>query len=305
MERIIPRKFTRWCERVFGEDLDQVDVKAHYDATLTVEENETFFREAFPIYFATRTMRRPTIDDLKALGRDEQDDALRSADTLDYLYGRTFKCLCIVGETGTGKTALSFSVAEELAGRKPIYVFRHPRPDLLEREGFKHLRALADIEQLHDCILLMDEPQLSIKTYDHHANEGLQKILSLCRQRDITLIISTSDTRFVTKGIEAYVEAWFITDLDYELVKRGSVVQKAVKQHTFLDPNGFRCVLGTALFYCRKHPELCGYKKYSLPDFWSDEWSKPYRYDSPKPAAKPIPKQTSKEGGVNFGLPQA
>lgn len=279
----IPPPFKRWSERVFGEDLDKIDTEAHYDGTLTVEENKAFFIEHFPVYFTERYEKyKPTVEDLKTAGNDEQSNMLRGAEGLDFLKGKTFKCIAIVGGTGTGKTALSFNIADRIAGKKPIYAFRHPSPDLLNREGFKNILQLADIERLQDCILLMDEIQLSLQTYDHHANSGLQKILSLCRQRGITIIISTSDTRTVTRGLEAYIEAWFITDLDYELVKRGSVVQKAIRQNTFIDPSGFRCVLGTALFYCRHLPELCGYKKYDLPEFWSEEWSKPYRVRVPK-----------------------
>ena len=43
--------------------------------------------------------------------------------------------------------------------------------------------------------------------------------IEMARQKGLTLIISTSDSRWITKGTESFVNLWIIKDLDYELIK--------------------------------------------------------------------------------------
>jgi hypothetical protein len=105
----------------------------------------------------------------------------------------------------------------------------------------------------------------------------LVKLTSLCRQKEITFIFSTSDTRWVNRSVEAYVDTWIVKDLEYGMVKQGSLIKKIIQKYTFISPDGFRLNDNEFLLYNRKFPEMSGRDSFDLPKFWSDEYSKPYK----------------------------
>jgi len=47
----VSKSFIAWCKKHFKDDLDKIDVKAHYDKFLSVDENKTLFKEKFGVYF--------------------------------------------------------------------------------------------------------------------------------------------------------------------------------------------------------------------------------------------------------------
>jgi len=186
--------------------------------------------------------------------------------------------ISISGAPGTGKTALAYTVIEQLRrdGRK-VFVLQHPKPQLLEERGYHLLMDIEQMPELEDCILWLDEPQLHLRTYDHHANEALQIVLSLARQKNITIVLSTSETRFITRGLEAYIDVWMVKDQEPELVKQGSMIRKIIKEHCFLNWRAFSCKQDEFLLHCRKLPVLNGRHTSTLPNFWNREYSCPYK----------------------------
>ena len=134
-----------------------------------------------------------------------------------------------------------------------------------------------------DCVVWVDEPQLVYPKYEKRNNDGLLMMCSLARQRDITLIFSTSDTRWINKGMEAYVDTWVIKNLDFSMVKQGSIIKKIISQkyHNIM-PNTFRLKQNEAIMYCPDQLPRPEKVSIELPSFWSESLSKPYKFSTQK-----------------------
>ncbi len=185
------------------------------------------------------------------------------------------KTIAIYGDCGAGKTALAYNIIDTL--KKPVYFLKHPMPEIIEKRGYKNLTSLEEVERLQDCIIYWDEPQLSTTIQDKKANKIIANVCSLSRQLNITLIISSSDTRVFTRHNEAYFDLWCIKDVDYEMVKQGSKIKKAIKNNSRFEPSGFRLELNEFITESRKLREFNGKHTFKLPKDWSEECSKPYR----------------------------
>lgn len=183
--------------------------------------------------------------------------------------------VCIVGRRGSGKTSLAYHLLS--MANKPVYVFKHPTPELIERLGYHAMYSLEEMEDLQECFIWIDEPQVYLKKYEGRGNEALERMLSIARHRSITLILSTSDTRFVNKGLESYVDLWFIKDIETDLIKQGSLAKKIIKRNCIVDANGFRLTPSKYLFYARDHPRLEGIHAFPQPAFFNLDYSKPFR----------------------------
>jgi len=138
------------------------------------------------------------------------------------------KIIAIYGDIGTGKTALAYLIINLL--KKPVYFLKHPKPEIIEKLGYTNLASLEEIERLQDCVIFWDEPQLTSPIYDKKANRIVANVCSLARQLNITLVIASSDTRVFTKHNEAYFDLWCVKDVDFEMVKQGSKIKKAIRR---------------------------------------------------------------------------
>lgn len=196
---------------------------------------------------------------------------------LDYLRGKSPHSVAIVGATGAGKTAFAYKLLEVLReDGRPVFVLQHPKPELLEPIEFKMLPSLEELTHMTDAIIWIDEPQIHIPVADHRANTILQRVLSLARQRNITIILSTSETRFITRSVEAYIDVWIVKDIEASLVKQGSIIKNLIKRHVIVSITEFCLAKEEYLFESRKFREFNGKHTCGLPGFWSEEYSKPY-----------------------------
>ena len=186
-----------------------------------------------------------------------------------------FKAVFVTGNTGSGKTSLVFKLLESAEG-KPVYFVRHPRPELLEPFGYQNLYSLGEMERLSNCIVYWDEPNTYLSVVEYKKNAIIKNVLSLARQRNITLIISTSDTRAFTKGTEAYFDCWIVKDMRYSMSKQRSQVRQVIQDNSFVCPDDFSLMVNEFLFDNRKHKNLNGRHVFDLPTGWSEELSTPY-----------------------------
>ena len=188
------------------------------------------------------------------------------------------RTIAIYGGQGSGKTALAYKIMDIVSQNgKKIYFLRHPKPDMIAKLGWNNLDSLEDVEVLEDCVLYIDEPQLHISIYDKKSNAIIAKICSLARQKNILLIISSSDTRVFTKHNEAYFDLWMVKDLDYDMVKQGSKIKKMLSKYCLFDPVGFRLNKNQFLSECRALSGLNGLHEFEIVDYFTEEHSKPYR----------------------------
>lgn len=190
-------------------------------------------------------------------------------------------CIAILGDRGSGKTALACHLLDVVDDR-PVYVFQHPKQELVIERGWLNMYRLEQLYDVDNVVVWIDEPQLSIPKLDKRANEGLQKLLSIARHRDITLILSTCDSRWITRALEAYVSVWLLKDTEPRLLKQGSLAKQIIRKHTIVDPDEFHLEPWQYLAYYRHMPELDGEPHvFKRPEWWSDAWSKPYSLKTP------------------------
>jgi len=190
---------------------------------------------------------------------------------------KDIKSVAVVGDTGTGKTAFCYRLLERYRKtKKDIYVYKHPKPKIIEKLGYKILHSLEEFATLQNAVVWIDEPQLVLRYYSNNGNPALARLLSLARQRNVALILSTSVTQYISRLLEGQIDAWSIKDLDYDTAKQGSRVRKIIKRNALFDPDAFKLKPEEYLFYCRKHYDKQGRYEFSLPKYWSDEYSKPY-----------------------------
>lgn len=185
-----------------------------------------------------------------------------------------FKSLAIVGSIRTGKTCLAYDIIRNYDMDK--YIYLHPKPKLIEKLGFKQFYGFAELERIKDCILWIDEPQLYLKLQSGGGQRALQRLLSLCGQRNIKLILSTSDTRVVVKGIEFYIDVWCVKDLEYKLVKHGSLLKEILKDYCTITTDGFRLNVDEYIFYSRNFRKYNGKHTFKKPEYFTEELSRPY-----------------------------
>ena len=145
---------------------------------------------------------------------------------------------------------------------------------------------MEDMTRIQDCVVYIDEPQLFLPKYDKKNNDALLKLISLSRQRNITLLISTSDTRWVNKALESYVDTFVLKDVDYDMTKQGSKIRSIIKDIVFISPQEFTLQVNEYIFYNRKTQEMNGKKYFDLPSYFSDEHSKAFRLESAKKSPK-------------------
>ena len=189
------------------------------------------------------------------------------------------KVINIAGRTRVGKTCLAFTLLEEIKKIKPVYIFRHPAPEMTAKRGYKNIWEFGEIEHIKDCALYLDEPQISIKRQNKRANDSLSALMTLCGQRNITLIFSSADTHFFTRGLEYFIDAFCVLDINAELVKRGSLISKIIKHNALITTSEWRLPIGKFLFYSREFYKLNGLKEFKKPKWFNERFSKPYKED--------------------------
>lgn len=185
----------------------------------------------------------------------------------------------IYGGKGSGKTSLAHRILGYMRKytKRDIYCFNYPKVNLIKKLGWKNMHSIEEMNRLKGVTLYIDEPQHFFKLYEGRGNEALAKLLTLARQRDIFLIISTSMTQFVTRMLEGQIDVYCIKDIDPDLIKQGSRAKKIINDYCTLDIDGFKLEVNEYLFYCRKFYErFKGRYTFKLPVYWNDEYSRPF-----------------------------
>jgi len=203
------------------------------------------------------------------------------------------RTIAIYGDIGEGKTSLAYKIINLIKEEREVFFLKYPNPEIIEELGYRNLDSLELMENLENCILYIDEPQLHFGIYDKKSNSIIGKICSLARQKDIILIISTSDTRVFSKSNESYFDAWCIKNLDYSMVKNGSKIKKILKDNAVFDPAGIIINRGEFILDRRcKNSERGmgsirsrhnGFYIFDIEDYFTEKHSKPYKdYWEPK-----------------------
>ena len=184
------------------------------------------------------------------------------------------KTIAIFGNSGTGKTALAYHILKQFTDKK-VYFLNHPNPKIISKMGWNNIISIERMEKIENCVLYIDEPQIHIRMGDKKSNEVIAKICSLARQKNITLLISSCDTRVFTKHNESFFDMWIIKDLDYDMVKNGSKIKRIIEKNSLIDPRGFNLNIEEYIIDCNSL-SLSQKETFELEDYFTDEHSRPY-----------------------------
>jgi len=272
-ERLV-NEITKLC-KINGVDEQIIDFFAETDRQLTYIENYNILKENYNL--KDKNDMKNYAESINNENDYEKWHRMKE-DGLSLFDSYTPFFIAVVGERESGKTVLGHRIVDKLrtAKKMPIYVLKYPKPELLRKIGYKNLKELRSVEHLNNIILWLDEPQLILKKYDKRNNDILMELLSICRHKNIILVITTNDTRWINKGLESYVDVWFCKDIDYEMVKQGARIKYIIKQHSVLDPQAFKLNQNQYLMYYRKDEDYQGEFEFGLPSYWNEEYSKVY-----------------------------
>jgi hypothetical protein len=259
-----------------GMDFDLIDFDHEIDSNITDEENYYILKERYNLKDKYELSN-------KNLGRNKDQITLEknsgsTESNFDIFDNINPLFIYVSGSRGSGKTALSHKVVDSMRKKlkKPVAVLKYPNTELIKKLGYINIKEFSVVEYLQNVILWIDEPQLIIKKYDKKNNDSLMNLLSICRHRNITLLISTSDSRWVNKGLESYVDVWLIKDQDYQLLKSGSKIKNIIADNMLFSPNGFKLRKEEFLMYYRGIEDYQGKFRFTLPKYWNEHYSKPY-----------------------------
>jgi len=245
---------------------DVIDLQAEKDSTLSAKENAENITEQYGL-------KQPKqISDYEYRQMQEEAKALYELSWTKILE-RT-KTIGIAGGQGSGKTALCFYISQFTT--KPKYIYRFPKPELLPT--FKILFSFGELSRLNDSFIIIDEIGLFIDISDKEMRQAWLKLMSLMRQKNNTIVISTSDTRFYTMAVESYVDAWCVLDIDIDTVKRGGKIGKLIERNSPITTDNFNLPFGNYIFECRQFPEYNKIHIFDLPNIWVEDISKAYKY---------------------------
>ena len=151
------------------------------------------------------------------------------------------------------KTNLAIYLLRTYQGRRKVYLLGYPR----QVDNFQSLTNFNDLFKISDGIVFIDEIQRFIRSYEHHKNTALQELISFFAHNNLTLIMTTQLSQFITKGTEAFVDTWCITKIgDIQTLKSGSKPKRIVQ--TTLHPKCTSWALalsnGEYLEHCDSNP---------------------------------------------------
>jgi hypothetical protein len=136
------------------------------------------------------------------------------------------RVIAILGDIDTCKTNLAIYLLRSYQGKRKVYLLGYPR----QVDNFQSLTNFNDLFKISDGIVFIDEIQRFIRSYEHHKNTALQELISFFAHNNLTLIMTTQLSQFITKGTEAFVDTWCMTRIgDIQCLKNGSKPKRIIQ----------------------------------------------------------------------------
>jgi hypothetical protein len=224
----------------------------------------------------------------------EFDDLLQSAKWLGLI---KHPCvILIIGNRGSGKSALSYKILEYLRWQGKMYVVGLP-----EKAGKILPDWIGSIPALEDApsqaIILIDESYLSLharSSSSQHSRE-ISNLINLSRQRGQTLIFVSQEARQIDMNVASSANMVVIKNpgilqMDFERVQFRKLLAEATRMFASIDKDKNKWS-----YVYAPEANFAGMMENSLPTFWTPSLSKAYADAKPTTEVKTPTKTTRAE----------
>ena len=199
---------------------DLYDIESKIDDSLTFEENINIIEEELSQLAEDGTLLEEYIKQQKAESERpiEHHNINLNLELTD--------SIAIVGDRNSGKTNLAFYLMNNYKGSRTKYLYGYPK----NIKGYHNIRTWGDLLKISDSIIFIDEIQRYIPLYEKKANHEFMELLSFLSHQNNTLIFTTQLSQFITKGVEASIQTWFIKQLDIMGLKNGCKIKRILQE---------------------------------------------------------------------------
>lgn len=181
----------------------------------------------------------------------------------------------ILGKKRSGKTCLGWAWLKGYGEYRDMYVYRFPKPDLLEKLPFKvtNINNLKQVSNLTDAVILIDEAQKVFPVMEKTVNQQLRNILSVSAQNNICFIFVCHNSYFLNRSLFSFIDIRIIKEVNeghWELER--SYMKKLYSDYPVMGNNKF-------FVDCDFHR---GLEQFSKPNWFTEKLSFAYRNDESK-----------------------
>jgi hypothetical protein len=184
----------------------------------------------------------------------------------------------IIGKKRSGKSALGWKVAQtihETQGKK-VYVFRYPRPELLERIPFpvENITRFDTVFSLTNAVLYFEEAHKFFSSLNKKIDDKLKNLLGDSGQNNLDVIFVTHNSYFVNRSIFTHIDVRMIkevTDGHWEIERPH---MKKLYEN---------CPIHGVEYYYLDSDYVRGKHKFEKPEWYSEEFSTAFSYNEQPP----------------------
>ena len=199
---------------------DLYDLYSNIDETLTFDENINKIEEDLELLSENGTMLKLQLEQAKSYRNPSIHESNQNIN-LDLT-----DSIAIVGDRDSGKTNLAFYLMNNYKGHRIKYLYGYP----ININGYNTIRTWGNLLKVSDSIIFIDEIQRYIPLYEKKANHEFMELLSFLSHQNNTLIFTTQLSQFITKGVEASIQTWFIKQLDIMSLKNGCKIKRILQE---------------------------------------------------------------------------
>lgn len=215
---MIPPRFRNWARARYNDEMTEAQLEDFYRHDWSVEDNVAYFKTHFG---KTLPVAEPTT--LTPYMQGPTKTATQTPTSIDL---DTVDVVAILGDKHTGKSNLMFFHMNNYKGTRTKYLFGYPE----KVEGFKTLSTISDLANIYDAVVGIDEIQKQFRVYDRRSNIELQELISVAKHNRLTILFTTTQSQFVTRGLEGTVDVWNMTRIkDLGALKNGSKPKRVIQ----------------------------------------------------------------------------
>jgi hypothetical protein len=226
--------------------------------------------------------------------KNELDDFLEMSKWLKVV--KHPSVIVIIGNRGSGKSALGYKILEYKRWEGKIYVV-----GLSEKAGkilpswIGHVPLLEDVPA--DSIALVDEAYISMHSRSSSSQHSMEisNIINLSRQCEQTLIFVSQEARQIDKNIASSANVVIIKNpgilqLNFDRIELRKMLAEATKMFAAIDKDKNKWA-----YVYAPESDFAGMMQNSLPTFWTSGLSKAYADAKPSTEVKTPRNATGEE----------